>query len=239
MLSEKPWRPELVLSFGAALFASLCLANIAASLLHGRVAGFQNPDDFGFLLLGTLGAQGAAWVLIFIFLKLHKTGWRDAFGFRNADLKKSLLLAVGVLVLALPVVWLLQSISVAALARLGVPPENQRAVEMLLAAKSIWTRGYFALFAIVIAPVAEEFVFRGILYPFVKQIGSPRTAIFGVSAIFAGIHFDAGTFVPLFALALVLTWLYEKTDCLLAPIVAHAFFNTVNLIMLCFLPQLT
>ena len=240
MLSEKSWRGEVVWIFIAALLASLCFTSTVASLLHGgHVAGFQNPDDFGFLLLGTLGMQGAAWVLIFIFLKLHKTGWREACGFRNADLKKSLLLALGALVLALLAGWLLQFVSGITLTRLGVPPENQRAVEMLLDAKTIWARGYFALFAIVIAPVAEEFVFRGMLYPFIKQLGSPRTAVFGVSAIFAGIHFDAGTFLSLFALALVFTWLYEKTDCLLAPIVAHSLFNTVNLVMLHFLPQLT
>jgi membrane protease YdiL (CAAX protease family) len=40
--------------------------------------------------------------------------------------------------------------------------------------------------------------------------------------------------VALFLLALVLTWLYEKTDNLLVPIVAHAFFNAVNLILLYF-----
>ena len=62
--------------------------------------------------------------------------------------------------------------------------------------------------------------------------------MFGVSAIFAGIHFDAGTFAPLFALALVLTWLYEKTDCLLAPITAHSLFNGTNLVALHFLPQI-
>jgi membrane protease YdiL (CAAX protease family) len=239
MLSRKPWQPEFVLTFLASLLASLCFASLVAALLHGgRVAGFRNPDGFGFLLLGTLGVQGAAWFLIFIFLRLHQTGWREAFGLRNANLKKSLLLAVGVLVPALPVIWLLQTCSVATLARLGVPPEDQRAVAMLLAAKSVWARGYFVLFAVVIAPVAEEFIFRGMLYPLIKQLGSPRAAIFGVSAIFAGIHFDAGTFVPLFALALLFTWLYEKTDCLLAPITAHALFNAANVVLLLFLPKI-
>ena len=239
MLSRKPWQPEGVLALCASLFASFCFTNIVAWLLHGaHVAGFKNPDDFGFLVLGTLGVQGVAWVLIWVFLKLHETGWPEAFGFRSEHLPKSLLLAAGVLLLTLPVVWLLQGLSVAALARLGVPPENQRAVEMLLAVKSGWARGYFVLFAVVIAPVAEEFIFRGMLYPFIKQLGSPRAALFGVSAIFAGIHLDAGTFVPLFVLALVLTWLYEKTDCLLAPVTAHALFNSVNLVLLHFLPQL-
>ena len=239
MLSRKPWQPEYVLTFCTSLLASFCFTSLVAALLHGaRVAGFRHEDDFGFLLLGTLGVQGVAWILIFIFLRLHQTGWGEAFGLRNEDLKKSLLRAVGVLAVALPVVWLLQNASVTILSRLGVPPENQRAVELLLAAKSVWARGYFVLFAVVIAPVAEEFIFRGMLYPFIKQLGSPRTALFGVSAIFAGIHFDAGTFVPLFLLALVFTRLYEKTDCLLAPVAAHSLFNTVNLVVLHFLPQL-
>ena len=105
---------------------------------------------------------------------------------------------------------------------------------MLLAgAKSWWTRVYVGAFAVVIAPVAEEFIFRGVLYPFVKQLGSPRYAFFGINAIFALIHLDAATLVPLFVLALALTWLYERTDNLLAPITAHSLFNAANLIVLC------
>ena len=72
------------------------------------------------------------------------------------------------------------------------------------------------------------------LYPFVKQLGSPKMAFFGTSAIFAEIHFDAGSLVPLFVLALVLTWLYKKTDCLMAPIAAHSLFNATNLVVLLF-----
>jgi membrane protease YdiL (CAAX protease family) len=72
------------------------------------------------------------------------------------------------------------------------------------------------------------------LYPLVKQLGRPRLAWFGVSFLFALIHWDAAAFVALFLLALALTWLYEKTDNLLVPITAHAFFNAVNLILLCF-----
>jgi membrane protease YdiL (CAAX protease family) len=58
-----------------------------------------------------------------------------------------------------------------------------------------------------------------------------------VSALFALIHFDAGTFVPLFIFALALTWLYETTDNLLAPIFAHSLFNAANLAVLFFAPK--
>jgi membrane protease YdiL (CAAX protease family) len=81
--------------------------------------------------------------------------------------------------------------------------------------------------------VAEEFIFRGMLYPLIKQRGWPRLAWFGVNFLFALIHLDAAAFIPLFLLALVLTWLYEKTDSLLAPITGHALFNAVNLVLLC------
>jgi membrane protease YdiL (CAAX protease family) len=239
MLSKKPWQPEFVLLFGTAMFVCYGFVAIAALLLQKiGLAGFKNPDDAGFALLDTLGIEGPAWIFIFIFLWLHKINWRNAFGLRGPDLKRSLLLAVGVLAITLPVVWLLQSFSCAALEKIGVPVENQRAVGVFLGIKSFWFRACFGIFAVVIAPVAEEFVFRGMLYPFVKQFGSPRAALFGISAIFAAIHFDAGTLVPLFALALALTWLYEKTDNLLAPITAHSLFNATNLVALHFLPQI-
>lgn len=240
MLSKKPWQPEFVLLFGAAMFACYGFVAVAALLLHkSGIAGFQNPDDAGFALLGTLGIEGPAWIFILVFLRLHNVNWRDAFGLRGPDLKKSLMLAVGVLVVAMPVVWLLQGFSGVALEKIGVPVESQPAVEMFLGLKAAWLRISFGVFAVVIAPVAEEFIFRGLLYPFVKQLGRPRTALFGVSAFFAAIHFDIGTFVPLFVLALVLTWLYERTDNLLAPIAAHSLFNATNLAALYFLPQIT
>ena len=87
------------------------------------------------------------------------------------------------------------------------------------------------------AAVAEEFLFRGVLFPFVKQLGFPKSAWLGVSALFAAIHFDAATFVPLLAFALALTWLYEKTGNLLAPIFAHSVFNAANLVILIFMPR--
>jgi len=105
-------------------------------------------------------------------------------------------------------------------------------VRLLTDATSMWTVVYLGVFAVVIAPVAEEFIFRGMLFPFVKRLGFPRLAWFGVSFLFALIHFNAPTFVPLFVLALALTWLYEKTDNLLAPITAHALFNAANLAVL-------
>ncbi|MGH7951891.1 MAG: CPBP family glutamic-type intramembrane protease, partial [Limisphaerales bacterium] len=191
MLSEKPWRGDAVIQFCAAQFTCLCLGVVAAGLLHKfGISGFKQPDDFGNILLGTLSFQGVTWILISIFLRQHHVGWRETFGFRGPRLKFALFLAVIVLAVILPVAVLLQRVSVEVLEKIGWPVESQAAVLMLAAAKTWWMRIYFGVFAIVIAPVAEEFIFRGMLFPFIKRLGFPKLAWFGVSFLFAAIHFD-------------------------------------------------
>jgi len=240
MLSKKPWQPEFVLMFLGAIFIGICLANFVALVLHaGHVAGFREADDFGFLLCGSLGMQGIVWVMIPFFLRLNETTLRTAFGLDKPGWPRSILLAIGLIIPVLPLIWCLQALSEHAMIRIGWEPENQVAVDMFLHETTLGARCYLVFFAVILAPVAEEFIFRGVLYPFVKQLGSPRMAFFGVSALFACIHLDAGTLVPLFALALLLTWLYEKTDCLLASITAHSLFNAANVAMLYLVPQIS
>ena len=217
----------------AAQIACLCLGIVAVGVLHKLgVTGFKQEESFGNVLVGTLSFQGAAWVLILFFLRRHQTGWREAFGFHGPKLMRALLMAVGFIIVVLPAVLLLQDLSIHTLEKLGWPPADEAAVKLLTDAKSRWTTVYLGVFAVVLAPVAEEFIFRGMLFPFVKQLGRPKLAWFGVSFLFALIHLNAPTFVPLFVFALALTWLYERTDNLLAPITAHALFNATNLVML-------
>ena len=233
MLSEKPWRVEAVIQFCLAQVVCLCLGIVTIWSLHkAGIHGFQSDEDLGSVMIGTLCVQGVAWPLILLFLQRHGVGWGTAFGFRGPRLGLALLTAVLFILVVLPVVLWLQWISVNVLEKLGLPQENQAAVKLLTDAKSIWTVAYLGVFAVLIAPVAEEFIFRGMLFPFVRQLGFPRLAWFGVSALFALIHVNLPTFVPLFALALALTWLYERTDNLLAPITAHALFNAANFAVL-------
>jgi membrane protease YdiL (CAAX protease family) len=232
MLSEKPWRVEVVMQFIAAQLACLCLGIVAVSVLHRLgISGFKDEEGFGTILVATLSFQGASWLLILWFLRQHQTGWREALGFRGPKIESVPHLVYGFAVVFV-VVLLLQDASMWTLTKLGWPPEDEAAVKLLSDAKSWWTSAYLGVFAVVIAPVAEEFFFRGMLFPFVKRIGFPGLAWFGVSGLFALIHADAATFVPLFVFALALTWLYEKTDNLLAPITAHALFNAGNLVLL-------
>jgi membrane protease YdiL (CAAX protease family) len=227
MLSVKPWRAQAVLFFIAAQSLCVLIGGMAIDLLQkAGVSGFKSLDDFGCILVGTLSFQGATWVLMGFFLRYHHVDWREELGFKNKNLLRSLLLALALVRgyfarRLMP----LQSASDALMDKIGWAPKDEMAVTLLTNAPTPVAHIYLVLFAVVLAPVAEEFIFRGVLFPFLKQLGMLRTAWIGLNLFFAFIHGDAAIFLPLFALSVALTWLYEKTDNLLAPMLAHALFQ--------------
>jgi membrane protease YdiL (CAAX protease family) len=111
-------------------------------------------------------------------------------------------------------------------------PSEQNTVSFLRHHPPLWQAILFGFAAVVLAPLVEELLFRGVFYTFLKQRGFPRLAVWGTSILFGIIHFNLGALIPLIGLALVWTWLYERTRNLLAPITAHVMFNAVNFLML-------
>lgn len=180
-------------------------------------------------VLAALSFQGAALVLVPLFLREHQQTWDDAFGF---SIKPGMAIVFGVLAACafVPVGELIQRASFFVISQTPIKPEIQPAVEALTKSVSWLDRSALAITTILLAPVAEELLFRGIIYTAVKRAGFPKLALFGTSIFFALVHLNLVTFAPLIVLALVLTLLYEKTGNLLAPITAHAVFNLLNFV---------
>jgi membrane protease YdiL (CAAX protease family) len=178
-------------------------------------------------LVAALSFQGIAIVFTWRFVREHGLRWAEAFGFNN---RWPMALLFGVLAagIFLPIGMLLQTASAELMSRAHIKTEIQPAVQALQHTATWLDRVVMGVVAIGIAPVAEELLFRGILYPAIKQAGFPRVALWGTSLLFAGIHVNLGIFVPLLLLALVLAQLYERTGNLLAPIAAHVLFNALN-----------
>ena len=53
--------------------------------------------------------------------------------------------------------------------------------------------------------------------------------------IFAFVHVNAATFIPLWFLGIAFAWLYVRTGTLLAPMAVHFIFNALNLAFCLFL----
>lgn len=233
MLSGKPWRAEAVVLFILAQAACVILGALVTVLLQKlQINGFKNLDDFGCTLLGTISFQGATLVLIPFFLRYHDVSLGEGLGFRKKNVVSSLLLALAVIAIVLPVALWLQGESVVLMQKIGWKVSDEESVSMVKGATLLAQQIYLGFYAIVMVPIAEEFIFRGVLFSCVKQLGFPKTAWIGVSLLFAVIHANAPVFIPLFLLALALTWLYVFTDNLLAPIFGHALFNAANLVLL-------
>lgn len=230
MLSPKPWKPEAVLRLAFGVFLSLLLGTLLAWLVSGTAAGAKPLPSLGRIILSAICFQGAGIVLVAWFVRAHQMSWGEAFGLRHNQLQAVVLGALAISCF-MPVGQVLQQGSLFVLERVGIRPVTQEAVVALRDVGHGPGLVAFAIITIIVAPFGEELLFRGILYPAIKEAGFPRLAWWGSSAIFSGIHLNLPIFLPLLVLALVLVWLYEKTDNLLAPIVAHALFNATNLVL--------
>jgi len=235
-LARRPWDVEhdraRMLGFLACLYAGLTLLAVAQKLTHaGAVkAGLWQ------LVIAALSFQGAALALIGPFLRSHQTTWSDGFGFSHSRCR-AVLLGLVTAMAFLPLAWLLQIGTATLLMRLRVGAEAQPAIEALRAAPTWLDRLPLGLVAIALAPPAEEMLFRGLMYPFLKRAGFPHLALWLTTLLFAAVHWNLVSFMPLVLLALVLTWLYERTGNLLAPIAAHSLFNALNFVALQFMDR--
>lgn len=121
-----------------------------------------------------------------------------------------------------------------------LPETDQVAVKLLKMTFSSPTLLAFYLSAIVlIVPIIEEFIFRGIILRWLTPKVGPWRGILISSVIFAAVHYSASQgmynlqLLPaLFMLSCYLGYLYERQRSLWAPIGLHMTFNLISSIVL-------
>jgi hypothetical protein len=231
-LLMRPWPVEnympQLLGLSCCIYAGFLFMWLASRLLKGKV-DLSNPVVA--MLIAVLMFQGAAIFLTHFFLREHQTNWVDGFGLANRP-ARSLIFGTFVGLLTLGPCWWLLSISTHLFERLSLHPEEQQTVEILRNVEGWLPRLLMAVSTIVIAPLGEEIIFRGILYPAIKRTGHQQLALWSTAILFGAIHANLGSFIPLTFLAVVLVWLYEYTGNLLACFAVHGLFNAVNFIAL-------
>jgi len=231
-----PWQLEPTVRFLAFLPLTLAVAGLALELVaHG--VGSTGPRRPAWLMAtGTGLVHAGVLILVARLLRDHAMTWRQAFGLFTAPRPNSALRAMAWTVPAMVVAWALHEAAGFTLEQLGREHQAQAAVEALQHSNRAWEQALLGFFAVVTAPVAEEILFRGILWTLLKQRGWGRGAAFASAALFAAIHLNLAAFLPLLALGLFWTWLYHRSDDLLLPILSHAVFNAANFAWLTLAP---
>lgn len=118
--------------------------------------------------------------------------------------------------------------------QLGHETEEEAVQEVVKAfseAESPATLVMLCVTAVLVAPITEEVIFRGYLYPVAKRFAGRWAAVLFSSLLFAMVHQNAMALVPLAFLAVLLALSYEFTGSIWAPIGIHMVFNGTTVFM--------
>jgi membrane protease YdiL (CAAX protease family) len=140
--------------------------------------------------------------------------------------------------IALPIITAANILWLAFLKVTGLPVEQQDLLRMFSQAESTGLLVLMIVLAIVIAPIAEELLFRATIFRYLRTRLPRWVALLLPGTIFAALHVDwitfdgLASFVPLITLAVVFSLAYERTGRIATVMVAHAIFNLHTLVLL-------
>jgi uncharacterized protein len=116
----------------------------------------------------------------------------------------------------------------------GGGSSKQSIVEFFSASRTIDERIIIIVFAVAIAPIVEEFVFRFFIYGVLKRYFGLLLGVVLSALLFAAAHAHFPSFVPLFVLGSCFAIAYEWSGSILVSMTMHCLFNSLTLTALAF-----
>ncbi len=223
MQQWRKWQPEALAHFAMGVCLLFAVFSVTASFFQIQEVRKMNLPIKN---LQMLILHSGLFLLVGLFLKEQKLSWQEGFGIRFGRLSSWMLPALATAILCWFCAHFLGKASAIALETwTGKEPAIQDSVKRLQESTSAAQVLFLALITIVMAPVAEETLFRGVLHTALSQHCGRAAGIWGNAILFGIIHWNVLSLIPLTVMAVFLTLLYEHTRNLLAPILAHALFN--------------
>jgi membrane protease YdiL (CAAX protease family) len=216
--------PFLVWFFGPALLKPAVVS------ITGLATGWQL--DFATNVAFCLGSLAAVAVCLVLVQRDFARGVRG-WGLRPRTIPRDL----GVAVLDLLAVWPLVLAMIVIVMTVGkmlrgpsyeIPQHEE--LELLTTSTRLSLRILVIILAVVVAPLVEEMLFRGLLQTTIRSyLRRPWPSIAVTAALFAVVHQNPEHWPALFVLALGLGYAYEKSGSLWQPIFMHALFNGLTI----------
>lgn len=237
-LTKIPFKSPFKLKFpiiGALIYLALFLG--AAPL----VFYFLKPTLFSPILLITIAQMATCFavitLLIIYSLFQEKTTLISIWKRGNSSLISDFFFGMLAYLISMPVVFFIaQMAQVAIYYVFGTFGEEQLAVRYLnLVKESPYLFAIALTIIVLIAPIIEEYIFRGFLYSYLKSKVGIKWGMILSSMVFALLHLspaqgvtNISLFVTLLALGLYLAFTYEKRRSLITPIALHMTFNSIS-----------
>jgi membrane protease YdiL (CAAX protease family) len=213
---------SLSAAFGVVIL-NLVLNALLALLMWSEWLTLPSSGAARSLALGALLFVPYAVTLTVVWVMLRREGrtWSEGVGLRGwylwAGLGVSCAVALGGRVVAIWWAGALVGLGLeppASLDATSLFPEDPLGIAMLV------------IIAVVVAPIVEETVYRGMLFPSLRERFGRRWGVVLSSVVFGVAHLSfVWLLVPTAFIGAMLALLFEWTRSLRAPIVAHAVFN--------------
>ena len=214
--------PEAIL---AAVLVLFLLLNISASISR------PSNDFSASNLLGNFLLMIFVVLAVVTFLQLRRFDLAWLGGFSRIRFVRALSTGAILLFFAYPLI-LWADIITQRLFRGGSSKQN--IVEFFSGSRTIDQRIMIIVFAVAIAPVIEEFLFRFFLYNVIKRYFGRLLGVILSASLFAAAHAHFPSFVPLLVLGSCFAIAYEWSGSILVAMTMHSLFNSVTLTALAF-----
>lgn len=197
---------------------------------------FKETESWEFEIALNIGAMLWYGILLCLFLVIARFGFvrgLKGFGFDWPAAGKDLLLAALTLTAVMPLLFAALQVTLL-IGQWLMGPDFAMDQHASLAALSEfpqwWMRAVIVLNAVLVVPVFEEVLFRGLLQSILTaHLGRPWLSILAVSILFSLMHPYMTHLPALLILSLSLGYAYEKSGSLLRPIFMHILFNGINI----------
>ena len=231
----RAWNLRVVGNGMLVLFAvGMPMVGLSQWLFGGQEAAWAELPAMDMLVSGIL-FNGVGLVWVWWMLRRRRMGWREGL---DGSLGWFDCVAQGgfYYVLAMPVLHGVSVWSRRFLVWIGDPPEPQSFFTNL-GQSMVQEEGVpwmvvagFALMSVILAPVFEECLFRGMLFPALLKQMRVLPAMVIMSGVFALVHLNMGAFTNLFILAMILHVAFVRTGSIRVAIVIHSLHNLDNLL---------
>jgi hypothetical protein len=211
----------------AVLFTGSLLVGVTQGLDQGLTAAARNAVESFAGQAASYGAALAALVLLLLWrrgIRLRELGWRLPRSLGRLGWLPWLLIGVAGAIVALGAAEWLGSLATQLLPN---SPNTQ------CTTVRDQYGGYVAVaipLVCVIAPLAEETIFRGFIYGWLRRRLPIIPAVLVSAAVFSAAHLVLVLALPLFGVGVILALLYEYSDSLIPGAIVHSLFNLVGII---------
>ena len=199
-----------------ALFLIVLLLLIELPFSFTRIGlTYFHPEWKSFLTFSTMSLEKI--VIILIGLRMMKKRNMDGYKLKFKPVAFSPMMILVFMMIALMVV--------SVVLKRFLPPMPERMIEIFR--RMYEPNPYTFISAVIIAPIAEEIFFRGILLEGFFKNYKPAMAIILSALLFGVIHMNRWQAVSATLSGLLIGWAYWKTDSLIPGIVLHFVNNLI------------